>query len=462
MIHVELRPEQRKAADDLSRHPRRILIVPPGQGKTFTTIYGYELLCQKYGKHKTYALVPKNAVTSWMGDLSKTDIDWAVYGEGVWSGASFVVVPMSRSKELSEYVKSNGVRFGLIVDEFDNVANPNTTLFQYVKFLSQEANYCWGLTATPVANDLRKTFYGFDVVLTKRSPFKSYFKFCEQYINFRARKVRDRTIQEVVSYKNLDKLRSLVDAVSTQFTSQKDIMFYFKTTSLGEVESAAYNDVVERMGRDPAVAGSLMHDLQLAVDGALTGFEVVGPSEKEKLFIEVLGAVKKRNNPFIVLVSYYRVRDRLLPILQDQGFNVRIIDGTCSVEDRLAVMDHLKQGADHCCLMTKAGIRSINLQMCETLIVYDTPFDVKDLVQVTGRISRLGSPFTRNYVILLGVKGTIDEYKLNYVSSSSEILKKVLRGEAVLPKNTKTVSRRDVIQSRRSLLWRKHAGRKPL
>ena len=104
--------------------------------------------------------------------------------------------------------------------------------------------------------------------------------------------------------------------------------------------------------------------------------------------------------------------------------------------------------------MTKAGIRGVNLQDCETTIAYDTPTDVKDLIQLLGRQSRIGSAFNKNYVIFLGMKETIDEYKLNYVKAHSNVVTQVLEGSSPLPKDTSTVSKEDLTAMRKQFLWK--------
>lgn len=52
MIHVDLSRKQLVASLEMLSHKRRILVVPPGEGKTFTILNSYELLCKKYKPHK--------------------------------------------------------------------------------------------------------------------------------------------------------------------------------------------------------------------------------------------------------------------------------------------------------------------------------------------------------------------------------------------------------------------------
>ena len=110
--------------------------------------------------------------------------------------------------------------------------------------------------------------------------------------------------------------------------------------------------------------------------------------------------------------------------------------------------------------MTRAGIRGINLQKCESTICFDTPFDVNNLIQLLGRQSRIGSPYDINYVVFITALGTIDEYKKRYVESSSKLILDVLNGSAVLPAGQTSLSYEDIKHMRRKLLWGRSSKKK--
>ena len=168
---------------------------------------------------------------------------------------------------------------------------------------------------------------------------------------------------------------------------------------------------------------------------------------------QLIRKMQERKNPIIVYVEYHSTRERIAALLDQLQVPFSQIIGGVKREERAGIVESLSPGQFHVVLMTRAGIRGINLQKCESTICFDTPFDVNNLVQLLGRQSRIGSPYDVNYVVFVTALGTIDEYKRNYIQSSSKLILDVLSGSAILPVGTVSLTHQDIKNMRRRLLW---------
>lgn len=458
MFHVELEDYQLEGASSLAVNRRLLLVVPVGLGKTLTALKGFHILKQRHPSLMCYVLCPKNALTSWEEDLNKTDFNWKVYGDAFRTSVDIEVYPQSRSEELLSVIINNqrmngGRNFVLILDECDTYVNPKTTLYQRVEALVKGSAYTWGLTATPLSNRLFNTYYFMKLVLHNKFPFGGYYEFRDQYMEGREKKIgRGRTIWECTRHKNMHHLRERLKEVSFQVTVVRDVRFKHFEVDLSSCEELRYRDAAIGVLENPSSAGSLLHGLQLIIDGV--GEEDI--SSKERFFQDrLLPQLISRGNPFLLYVTYKDVLQRMRQLLARNGVDFRAITGDTPHSERAEIKDWQRQGGPRAILMTKAGSRGINLQFSETMVMYNLPFDIRDMVQLLGRQCRKGSPFSANYVVILGAKNTIDTYKMHNLTVMTDVLLKVLSGESVLPKDTETISRNDLIKERRRLLWRK-------
>jgi predicted helicase len=94
-------------------------------------------------------------------------------------------------------------------------------------------------------------------------------------------------------------------------------------------------------------------------------------------------------------------------------------------------------------LITTAASEAVNLQSASAMIFLDTPFSAGDLLQLYGRMLRIGSIHDRCYALHLVVPGTVDDHVMKIVNGKMDLIEKVLgkrlKGEEdevfVLPEN---------------------------
>lgn len=453
-VNCDLLRHQQIGSLELRNKPRSLLIFPTGKGKTITSLHASSF----FRGSTIIVLLPKNAVTSWTGDLlTHTSIPFSLYRDTKKTfnpNTRVLLVQHSRVKEFVEEYSSLVMQsqFALIIDELDTFTNPDSIQYKYVRFLSSKALICWGMTATPVHNRLENTYHCVGCVFPK-NPFGSIHQFKDKYFEFQsihmARAGRNLVIPQLIRHINLDKLKKVIESISVSCPMDSNIQFKFLECTLTDDEMSLYN----KRGREAFKAdspASQIHSLQVLADG-MSGIE--GFSSKEKFLIEVIDSLVERGNPFIIYVSYHETRDRLALLLKDRGITTYQITGSTTIPARSKILSKLDSGGPICILITNAGLRGANLQKCESTIVYNIPFSIDDLVQLLGRQSRIGSPYTKNYVFFMTALGTIDEYKAGYLKVNSELVQQVVTGSAILPDNKEVISRKDIVDMRRGLLW---------
>ena len=79
----------------------------------------------------------------------------------------------------------------------------------------------------------------------------------------------------------------------------------------------------------------------------------------------------------------------LVKILADQGLIVAVIEGSLSMNKRIAQQE-LFRGEAQVLVATEAGSESINLQFCNQMVNFDIPWNPNRLEQRMGRIHRIG------------------------------------------------------------------------
>lgn len=461
MFHKRLsfKPHQSAGGEILHKLDRAGLTFPTGQGKCLTSLLSYHLRKMKdITRYKrAVVFVPTNAVTAWEEASTFLDAHMTFFPGNVY-GFEVVVCTHSRIHQLVEATNQQFFEESIvIVDEVDCFSNPLTSMYEALAKVSRWASVLWGLTATVLHNDLRSTYWFIDVMFKgHRNPFGTFENFCRTFITFRERTIRrGRTVQEISGYKNLDLLQKVLKSFLVMSTSNVDIQFSFHYTDFTQEELKRYSlHARDALKSNAAAAG--IAELQKITDGTHVGDEL---SSKEKVFDEKVAELAARGNPFIVYIEYHDVRKMLVPIIKKHGVTVHEIYGAISPRERGIVADKTRAGGKQCIIMTKAGIRGANLQFCESTLIYDCPTNIRDLVQLLGRQARIGSPYKKWYAPFIGVRGTIDEYKLMYVMANSEMALSLLRGHLVLPENDRTVTRQDIIDMRKALIWKTQSRR---
>jgi len=125
--------------------------------------------------------------------------------------------------------------------------------------------------------------------------------------------------------------------------------------------------------------------------------------------------VKKRKEHVIIFTKYTTVADYVEALLSKKGYqDIYTVRGGISHNYLNSVKAAAKSDNPSIFILTEAGLRGLNLQTVGRIIVLDMPKSGGDLLQLAGRVSRLGSPFKKVYIYFYILKNTVlqDLYNL--------------------------------------------------
>ena len=118
-------------------------------------------------------------------------------------------------------------------------------------------------------------------------------------------------------------------------------------------------------------------------------------SGTENKFNQLLDAIIRdeglaaRGEKLLIFTEAKDTLDFLVRRLREQRFRVATIEGSLSMQERLAQQE-LFRGDAQIMVATEAGGESINLQFCNQMVNYDIPWNPNRLEQRMGRIHRIG------------------------------------------------------------------------
>ena len=477
-----LKPEQNEAIEFMLQKPYCINALQTGFGKTYTSATAGCHVLLKYPDTHLIILCPQKAVKAFKKEL--TQKLRVIYNELTSANkiinpkARITIITHSMLKNYLDYIselKVDGKRLILIIDEAHALQDNKSKFYQYVAGMRHLFSVVWMLTATPLKNRIEGLYNMFYIMNPKI--FGTYYSFKDTYLVIRKTQIprlvgkgREKrrvmqTVEEIVGYKNLDYLRTILDQYVILKQKHYNLKFYYHKTDLLDREIRPYLEASDGLCRESSEDNFAVrvHDLQMVVDNIEPNSKVEDKlSSKEILFLKIIKYKMEQGSPTIVYCDYTEVLDRLNKLLTN--FNkqlgvkkVHIISGSVSHKEREKVEELIGPGS--VILITSAGTESINLQKADSLIFYDIPFSILTFIQAVGRITRIDSKFSEQHIHILECKGTIDTYKRCLININGGLISNIFGNIETLPLELCQVDRTMIRDLKRGLLWASRQGR---
>ena len=348
-----------------------------------------------------------------------------------------------------------------IMDEAHKLQAKETKVKTYLEEIKPCFSVIWLATATPLLNDIEglyrlvsfldKKFLG-----TKTSFLNNYAKTELKTIYLKGGKKRK--VREVLGVKNPEQLRDKLSEICIMRQRQYNLKFGYISDSLTDFESSVYEQVSAGVLQDEERTFSgRMHDLQRIVDNSYDHELIIRDiATKEKLFLKTVKKIMSQGFSVVVYVEYLDTLARLRHFLEknkkDVGYReIFEISGSIDRKERESIESRITER--DVILITSAGSQSINLQRANCIMFYDIPYSVGMCLQVIGRITRADTEFDTQYIFVLYIKGTIDEYKYLLFLDNSKLIKDIIGSDANMPKNLQEIDRKNMDDLRTKLLW---------
>jgi SNF2 family DNA or RNA helicase len=173
-------------------------------------------------------------------------------------------------------------------------------------------------------------------------------------------------------------------------------------------EQAAADDDTQRVSEELASVAGVVDEVELAKELAavqslldLARRARLHHDAKMVALLEIIDEVCRREgNPstkFLIFTEFVATQTALKELLEGMGYRVVLINGSQSMDARIAARQAFAADAQFL-VSTDAGGEGINLQFCHVMVNYDLPWNPMKLEQRIGRLDRIGQ--THNVLVL--------------------------------------------------------------
>ena len=334
-----------------------------------------------------------------------------------------------------------------ILDESSRIKNPGAKRTKRILASARFAPYRRVMNGTPVDNSpfdvytqakfLRDDIW-FGIGCGTFAAFKATFGVFTQGMNWN----QNRSYQELVSFKNLELLKSVMDTTGCRVTKEEvfDLppkLYQKRYFELGTRSRNTYNDL-----RDDFVSNLAEGEISAAIAivrlGRLqqitSGFVPVEPSAGSTELAPILDLdvpnpriellreiVDDTPGKIIVWAKYTRDIDLILAALHEDGVRAVRYDGQVKDQDRAAALTEFRQGAARV-FVSKVSVGGLGITLVEakTVIYYNNTFRLSDRLQSEDRAHRHGQTHAVTYIDLIA-QGTVDEQLVDALREKREV-----------------------------------------
>ena len=503
--NFKFNPIQERALERLRTVNAHVIALSPGTGKTILALSFIEELL-KDNNDKCIFMIPKSARAAFIKEM-KTRIGIPYYLICAETNKKYSYQEMAKHRFIfientlvNRYVEdlvslANTNTCHLVIDEAHSLQSPDSV---FTKAAWEVRCYCkriYAMTATPLLNDIEGLFNVLHFVFP--AMFVSWFRFRARYcitkenvIHMKSRNGAhiQRKVIEIIGYQNMKELNEILDKLIIKGCIHYNVNFEFIDCQLDEQSEKPYRlaasglfDILYHPEKVKAKAktkkktevnentieekdfGSRVHDLSRIVDGCDIGDNDPNfISNKMRLLLEQVKNVIDRNESMLVYFEYkdsLEMAERILLDHKDElGFN-KIYRLTGAEKEDLRVKIETNLGLRDIVLCSQAASQSRNLQRANNICLYNCPWSIGRLIQVTGRICRTDSTYDHQNITVLSVKDTIDDYKVTLLKDHLSLIQKLLGNEAmgaVEDCEYLDIDRSNMKELKNSLLWRRN------
>lgn len=366
-----------------------------------------------------------------------------------------------------EQLRQQGYKLALLLDEAHICQAEDNDFSKLILRIRHKFPIFWLATATPCGNDIwglynlmylvnpkilgtREEFTrNYLVTETKRvkkfNPFTRRFEFPYEEV--------------VVGYKNIQQLQNAISNYCIIRQKKYNLEFLYHKCDLSQEETLAYLEASAGEARKTSKKNWAVrvNDLQRVVDNSSEKYSDPNKlSSKEQLLIQVLLNQIKDHACLVyteLTDSVERLR-KLFLLLKKQGYpigNVYTITGSQKFEDRAKIEDSLTKS--DIVIITQAGTESINLQAADTIILYNVPFSIKVFIQLVGRVTRVDTKHSKQFIHFIEAVGTIDTYRRMNIYKHSDLINQLFGEIETLPVELTVIDNAMQQKLRNKLLW---------
>jgi SNF2 family DNA or RNA helicase len=404
LVKIPLFDYQIIGAIFLACQGRAILADDMGLGKTAQTLAAIELLDRERGLLRVLIVAPASVKYQWQGEIQKfTDRSVRVI-EGLKEerteqfAANDFFKLVNYEQVIQDLDLINDWKPDVIVlDEAQRIKNWQTKTSQAVKKL--ESRYAIVLSGTPLENKVEELYSIVQFVDARR--LGTAFAFMREH------QVLDSNNQRVIGYRKIEKLREKLKPVMLRRTRNEVLSeLPARTESIRYVEfheaqRVPYDQERSQLARllaKPALNEgdrkkilAALANMRLICDSLFLFDKKTHLSPKLDEFAQLISDLLATEDHKIVVFSEWKIMlDEAERVLKQLNARYVLFHGKLSSKDRREVLEEFKKPDCQVFLSTDAGGEGLNLQMADTVINLELPWNPAVLAQRVARVHRMG------------------------------------------------------------------------
>ncbi len=442
LLKVPVYDFQMRGALFLACRGRSILGDDMGLGKTIMALAAVELLARERGIGRVLVVAPSSVKYQWETEIQK------------FTGRAVQVIEGSPTDRTDLYAEPTFYRLVnyeqvvrdlaainawkpdvVVLDEAQRIKNWESKTSKAVKKLA--SRYAMVLTGTPLENKLEELYSIVQFIDERR--FGPAFQFLQDH----------RVLDErgnLVGYRNLDTIRQRLEPiflrrtraeVLTQLPARTDSTVFVE---LSEAQRGPYEEQRTTLARllqksflsdiDRRRILACLSNMRLVCDSTFLLDKKTNHSPKLDEFAEIVSELKAETGHKLVVFSQWETMIlKAAERLDDLGVGYAVLHGGLSGRERKAALATFRTQAD--CpvfLSTDAGGVGLNLQVADTVINLELPWNPAVLEQRIARVHRMGQKKPVRVVNLV-TRGTIEERVLRTLEQKQNLFAGVFDGE---------------------------------
>ncbi|MDR0642746.1 MAG: DEAD/DEAH box helicase [Treponema sp.] len=428
-IKANLFPYQAEGVDFALFRRAAIIADEMGLGKTIQAIGTAVLKKQIFGFKKTLVVCPATLKSQWKKEIEKFSGEKALIPSGTPADRErqylspdyfFFIINYETVLRDSQAVNRADFDF-LILDEAQKIKNYETKTASAVKRL--KAKHTLVITGTPIENRLIDIY---SIINTIDPHYLGpLWEFSYQHCLFDLQKPNK--INGYYDLQNLNirlagiLIRREKQAVLSQLpdVQQKDVPV--DLSPLQQEYHAGYMKGIGQIIRkkyltpyDLRKLNQLLSSARMVCDSSYLVDEATSDSPKllelEDILLEKLD-IKNKDRKVIVFSEWVKMHQLIGNMLRKRGVGFTELNGTVPVKQRGALIKQFERNRDcRVFLSTEAGGAGLNLQMADTLINFELPWNPAKKNQRIGRIDRLGQKSNKLLIYNLISRDSIEQH----------------------------------------------------
>lgn len=385
--------------------------------------YNWEREFIKFGSNIKFQVIAgtRNARRSFLNNIGNTNVIITTYG---------------LLREDFEYYSNLDFK-SVIIDEAQNIKNPNAQLTKTVKKIKSESKFA--LTGTPLENSVIELWSIFDFImpgfLSSLAKFKARYKIKE--FDQTTNELLDGLNKEIAPFILRRKKSDVVTELPEKLENNIYIDLNDKQKELYLAELSNVEKIVDNAMKDGGINKvrfiflQLMTKLrQICIDPRIVYENYVGGSGKIDTLIRTIKEVTDNKHKVLLFTSFKTALDLVQKELDKNEISSYEIDGSVSSKKRMELVDKFNTDDTKVFLiMLKAGGTGLNLTSADIVIHLDLWWNPQAENQATDRAHRIGQT-KKVEVIKLITKGTIEEKILDLQQKKKILSDKLIESDS--------------------------------